>query len=113
MKLSDAKDLLIVAAILGAAYFLYKKVGAAQTVLTDAGSKIGTTLYDIFHPNQTGEMLYYTATFPDGTRHAIASTQVDANGKFKNAAPAVSYGGDGATYQLLRNSSGNLMAVRV
>lgn len=79
-------DKLVNLAIIAAgAYIVYKvsktvpKVGAA---LNSVGSAIGSGLYDLFHKDQTGEMLYYTPVFPDGSRHAIASGDVSDDGKF-------------------------------
>jgi len=53
--------------------------------LKQVGGKIGSGIYDAFHPasEQVGEQLYYTPTFPDGKRHAVGSMSVAQDGTFK------------------------------
>lgn len=63
-------------------YQIYSAGSAAKAALNSVGSAIGTGLYDYFHPNETGEMLYYTVEFPDGQRHAVGSKTVDTSGRF-------------------------------
>lgn len=85
----DFEKWLTWAAVAGVAYVGYKIYstvsGAADVVsgaLNSTGSAIGSGLYDFFHPDQTGEMLFYTVTFPNGERHAIGSREVDSSGRF-------------------------------
>lgn len=66
-------------------YLVFKLVKAgseASQILTNTGSAIGSSLYDVFHPDQLGEMVFYTVTFPDNSRHAIGSRDVGADGSF-------------------------------
>ncbi len=51
-------------------------------VLAKAGAAFGRALYDWTHPGSAGEALYYSVTFPDGQKHAIASGDVAKNGTF-------------------------------
>lgn len=55
-----------------------------KKALNSLGSAIGSGLFDLFWPasDQVGEMLFYTVTFPDGARHAIASGSVNGGGQF-------------------------------
>ena len=72
-------------AIAGVAYLAYQAVSTVASVkgaLNSLGSALGSGLYDLFHPDQTGEMLYYTVQFPDGERHAVGSRTVDGSGRF-------------------------------
>lgn len=91
--------------IAGGIYVVYQVVTtikATGEVLGNAGSAIGTGLYDFFHRDPLGESVYYTVTFPDGSRHSIPSRSVDNGGLFRNTGNGLNYLGDGATYRLVR-----------
>jgi len=79
-------DSLVTLGIAGALVYAIAKVtgaaGATGRALSSVGSAIGSGLYEFFHPNAAGESLYYTATFPDGSRHAIPSSAVNSSGIF-------------------------------
>lgn len=84
MKFGDAKDVALAAAVAAGAYLLYKAVNVAADIpeaLSNAGSAVGNSVYDFFHPNEMGETLFYTVNFSNG-RHAIPSSTVDAAGLF-------------------------------
>jgi hypothetical protein len=89
------EKLLTWGAIGGVAYLLYGIYSAgsgAKKALNSLGSALGTGLYEIFHPNAVGEMLFYTVEFPDGQRHAVGSRDVDRSGRFTR---------EGRRYQLV------------
>lgn len=47
------------------------------------GEAIGSGLYDLFHKNQAGELLFYNVRFADsGKQHAVASGTVSQDGIF-------------------------------
>lgn len=89
MKLSTVKDLGIVAALAGAAYFVYTKLNAVPDALASAGSAIGTGFADFqdaitryFGGSPVGETLFYTVHFSNGN-HAIPASTVDRkSGRF-------------------------------
>lgn len=80
------EEIWLIAGIALAVYFVLRKpfeiAGQAAEAVTEFGGKVGSVIYDIVNPSQTGEMLYYTPLFPDGTRHAIASGSVRSGGYF-------------------------------
>jgi hypothetical protein len=61
---------------------------ATGGVLSRTGEVIGSTLYSWFHPsvNDWAKEIFYGTLFPDGSRHAISSLTIDANGYFLYAA---------------------------
>jgi hypothetical protein len=71
-------------------YFVYRAIQEMADVkdkLADVGSAIGSGLFDFFHPDQVGETIFYSVTFPkspiaDGQRHAVPSRSVNAQGQF-------------------------------
>lgn len=77
------------------AYLLYKfwdKAGdTGKDVLDKLGNlgvSISSGLFEIWNPitgfkDPVGETLFYTVTFPDGKRHAVASSLVNSAGKFQ------------------------------
>lgn len=99
----------------GGAYLLYQlftTVRSGAQALNDAGTAIGSGLYDFFHRDPLGETLYYTVTFPDGSRHSVPSRSVDNAGLFRNSGNGVNYAGDGETYRLvIEKSTGKYFAV--
>lgn len=72
--------------------------------LNSVGGALGSGLFNILHPDTTGEMLYYIITFPDGKRHAIGSLTVNADGQFSYA---------GARYQMLVGKDGMRYAAKL
>jgi hypothetical protein len=66
-------------------YFAYRKIAdvgaAAGAALTATGEKIGGGIYELFHPNTTGDMYDYTVHFSNGA-HSIPASQVDSAGRF-------------------------------
>lgn len=89
MKLSTFKDLGIVAALAGAAYFVYTKLNAVPDALAKTGSAIGIGFADFqdairtyFGNSPVGETLFYTVHFSNGN-HAIPASTVDRkSGRF-------------------------------
>lgn len=97
----DPNTLLILAAIAGGGIALARvlNLGArAKDKLQDIGEAISSGLFDFFHPNAAGELLYYTVQFPDGKTHAVPSQSVNAAGQF-------TWRMDGKRYQLLVDKS--------
>lgn len=66
-----------------------------------AGEAIGETLYQFFNPSSAGDSVTYIVTFPDGTKHAVAPSQVSATGGFTR---------EGRAYQLYQDSAGRKFA---
>lgn len=99
------KDWLLLALVAGGAFYLYRTFAGVSRVFTTAGEAIGSGLFDLFHPDQVGEMLFYKAKFPDGKFHAIPSRAVNADGIFLNRNLAPNYAGDGRKYRLLVDKS--------
>lgn len=82
--------------------FVKKAGSTAAAAVEETGGAIGRTIYDLFHPSQVGESLYYTVDFPDlGGRHSVASGNVDASGRFLYGA---------RYYQMLQGSDGSKRA---
>lgn len=91
----NTQDLLVkLALVAGGAYALYwfftsglaKIGGAVGSAVTQVGASIGGGLYEWLHSNAAGDLLYYTITFPNGSRHAIPASDVH-NGEFDYIAP--------------------------
>lgn len=82
MKLSDVKDVAILAAVAIGGWFAWKaatKVPEAYNAAVDATSD---ALWSLFGPKDVmGETLFYTVNFSNG-RHAIPSKSVDSAGRF-------------------------------
>lgn len=88
MKLGDLKDLAIVAAVAGAAYFVYQQLSTVPEALAKTGSAIGIGFADFkdaitryFGGSPVGETLFYTVHFSNGN-HAIPASTVDSAGRF-------------------------------
>ena len=101
MKFSDVKDVAIVGALAAGVYLLTRATSKVADALTDAGSAIGSGLYDFFHPDQLGETTFYVVTFPDGQRHSVPASKVDSSGVFLNQNLAPTYAGDGKRYRIV------------
>lgn len=99
------KDWLLLALFAGGAYYLYRTATGVSRALTSAGEAIGSGLFDLFHPDQVGETLFYKAKFPDGKFHSVPSRAVNADGIFLNKNLAPNYPGDGRKYRLLVDRS--------
>lgn len=97
----DRKTLLLLAALGIAGFYLYRQFGALKDTLRTAGEAIGSGLFDLFHPDQVGEMLFYKVRFPDGQFHSVPSRAVRPDGTFLNRNLAPNYAGDGKVYRLL------------
>jgi hypothetical protein len=74
---------------------------AAGEVLTATGSKIGETLYDLFHPSSEGETTFFIVKFPDAQFHSVPASYVDEDGFFVNMNLAPNYAGDGKKYRIV------------
>lgn len=62
------------------------------------GAAIGRGIFTVFHPSGgVGDLLYYNVGFPDGQRHAVASSQVNSQGQFSYT---------GRPYQLVTGNDG-------
>lgn len=101
----------------GAAWGLYWLVskgfrelgGAAGRAVTGAGQIIGGKVYDLFHPSPVGETLFYTVTFPNGTRHSVPSSSVNTQGQFTYSLPPLAP----RRWQLLQDAKGFKIAQAV
>lgn len=105
----NIKDAAIVAGVVAGIYFLSKIGNIGQTsieALNDVGSAIGSGLFDLFHPDQVGEMLFHIVTFPNGARHSIPSRSVDKNGQFSYIQPPLA----ATRWQLLTGKDGKRYA---
>jgi len=90
--------------LLQGALFVGSIPANVKNALGSVGSALGSGLFDLFHPDQVGESLFYTPTFADGSRHAIASRSVTSLGRFVY---------NGSTFQLLTGKDGKRYAVKV
>ncbi len=90
--------------LLQGALFVGSIPANVKNALGSVGSALGSGLFDLFHPDQVGESLFYTPTFADGSRHAIASREVNALGQFTY---------QNTRYQLLTGRDGMRYAVKV
>lgn len=83
---------------------------AGLKALNDVGSALGTGLYERINPGAVGETTFHLVTFPNGSRHAIASGNVNDKGQFRYALiPEVT-----KTWQLLKDvKTGQWVAARV
>lgn len=75
-----------------------------------AGEALGSGLYSFFHPNETGSSTTYLFTFPDGSKGAVDSSQLDGAANF-------TYSGGNATWkgkqlQLITKADGTNYAVK-
>lgn len=86
------RDLVVYGALAAAIFYAFSRFDKAKEVLKDLGSAIGSGLFDLFHPDQTGDMLFYTVKFPDRSQHSVPSKSVSSTGRFNR---------DGVQYQLL------------
>ena len=109
MKSENVKFFLTIGLVGVAGYFIYQaikgipKVGNALLNAPAAiGNDIGSTLYEWINPYPAGYDTYYTVIFGDGSRHAIHSTDVAANGAFTYS---------GQNYILKTDSAGQRYAV--
>lgn len=110
MKVKDTIELALLGVL---AYMVYLFVKKAPDLPEQIGSKIGETLFDFFNPNPVGETVYFTVTFPDNSRHAIARSQVSDGRTFVNSGNGINYAGDGKTYKLYDNAQGQHFAIPV
>ena len=121
MKDLKGIDFLYIAAAIAGLYVVYNIVQGAKNAagaVTDAGNtivrlpgdvgaSIGSTLYDIVHPEaagSNGETIDYITKFPDGTNAAVPNTIVDSSGRFTK---------NGIAYQLKRDASGRAIAIAI
>lgn len=110
------ENLITIGVVAVGAYFVYRAIQEAANVkdkLADVGSAIGSGLFDFFHPDQVGETIFYSVTFPklpigDGQRHAVPSRSVSSQGQF--TLPAF-FGSK--RWQLLVDKNGMKYAVKV
>lgn len=91
-QISPQSALITIGVIVGA-YLVYRVTGAAYAAadkvvdkLTQTGEKIGSGVYDFFHPDVVGETIFYTVQFPgpvgDGLKHSVPSRSVNTDGVF-------------------------------
>lgn len=105
------KDTLLILAALGVGgYLLYKVLGkgaqAASTAYNAARDWTADTFYRWLGPNEAfGPDLFYNVGFPDGTRHAIPSTAVDAN--------SFAFSRQGTNYRMFLGKDGKRYATPV
>lgn len=55
---------------------------ASAGTLSKTGEDIGGAVFDIFHPTDVNDNLYYRVIFPDNQAHAIHATDIDKSGYF-------------------------------
>ena len=73
-------------------------LGAAVDAVTGgATSSLGEWIGGLLASDKPGESVYYIATFPDGQKHAIASTTVASDGSFAYKGARYVLGMQGAT----------------
>ncbi len=89
MKVGDIKFFLTVGLVGVAGYFIYQaikglpKLGSSIVAApAEIGNSIGGSLYEWINPYPAGTDTFYTPTFPDGSRHAVHSTDVGSTGAF-------------------------------
>jgi hypothetical protein len=104
MKLGKADNLLVWGMVIVGGLVAYKlfdwgKKGVAA--LNEFGEAAGGAVYEFFHPDTVGEMLFYTVKFPDGQFHAVPSRSVDSSGIFTNSNLSPFYAGDGKRYRIM------------
>jgi hypothetical protein len=75
------RDWLLLLAVAGGAWWLYKKASLIPAVLTSTGEAIGGGLYDWFHPADGAQETDYYVQFSNGAFY-IPSNTVDTNGLF-------------------------------
>ncbi len=110
-------DWVMLGALAGVAYIVYEILNSTNAALSSVGNAIGSGLYEAFNPNAAGQLEFYTATFPDGSSHAIAAGLIqmstgtftipsnDSSGVYVTPAVSAQYGGN--TYQLVQSTSGS------
>jgi hypothetical protein len=74
-----------------------------QSITGDPNATVGTAIYNATHDSSSASATYRPATFPDGTRHAVDLSTVDANGMFTYS--------DGTIYHLSQDGTGAWNAV--
>ena len=111
-----SENLITIGVVVIGAYFIYRAIQEVADVkdkLADVGSAIGSGLFDFFHPDQVGETIFYSVTFPkspvgDGQRHAVPSRSVNAQGQF-----VLSQFFGQTRWQLLKGKDGMKYAAKV
>lgn len=110
MKIKDIENLSMIAIGGAILYMIFKAsktvkdtIASAGQFLSNTGESIGGSVFDIFHPNAAGDLLYYTVNFPNGVRHSIASSLVDSNGQFDFVVPPYS----NTRWQIVTNRQDN------
>lgn len=58
-----------------------------QGITGDENQTLGGAVFDLFHPGEVGESVFYRVTFPNGASHAIAAGDVDSAGRFSYIQP--------------------------
>jgi hypothetical protein len=109
--------LLKLALVLGSAYAVYwiitralPQLGVAVAgKLSEVGESIGGGLYEWLHPNASGTMVYYTITFPNGSRHALPSDSIGSDGRFDYIAPPLA----ATHWRVVVDANGNKFAQAV
>jgi hypothetical protein len=100
------------------AYILYSKASAAAAAVaagvssayTGSVNTVSDAMSSLFGPTLNLSSVYYTVTFPDGSRNAIPGNTVDSSGNFTwTGFPA---GSQPATqYQIMVGSDGTKYAI--
>lgn len=89
MNASQIKDGLVIAAVLGGAYLVYRTVGkaaeAVDAVYSGAVNKTADALYSVFGPDISGTNYYYTVNFAGGVKHSIPRYSADNHDGVNNA----------------------------
>lgn len=80
------RDLVLAAVALGVLYFIYKKAGAAigagLNAVAGAPAQAGVALSNALYTQPNPASVTYIFTFPDGSRHAVNNTSINASGQF-------------------------------
>ena len=112
-NVKDIKDIGTLVLIGVGIYAIYSLTHKAPDKLKEIGEGLGEALFDFFHPDPVGETYYFTVTFPDTSKHAIARSQVTSDRTFVNSGNGLNYDGDGKTYKLYDNAQGQHFAIPV
>lgn len=84
MKLTDVKDVAILAAVAIGGYYIYKAVGQVPKAYNAAVEATTDALWAVFGPSEKtvmGETVFFIVNFSNG-RHAIPASTVDSAGRF-------------------------------
>lgn len=97
--------LALAAAAVYVVYKIFSGIGTVAGAVTNVGQAIGSGLFDFFNPDPGGVQTLFNVTFPDGSRHAIASNIIGSGGGFTVPAYITAYAG--RELQIVTDKNGN------